>query len=231
MATSQRAAGRQLGSITLPKATEQIVAVTAIGLAIVVIARALPTYPALTQFRGESLRALPDVLAPLVVLALFIERAVEVVLAGWRAGETIRLSRDLEQAFDKGNAQQQWDARNRLDAYTSSSKRWAFLVAFVMSLLVALMGVRAIEMLVQQDAVASIPTSQQSLFVWVDVWVTALLLTGGAEGIHKVVNAFTTFIDGTKQKMTDQRNPSGPRFTERTEVTTVSTTLDAQSST
>jgi hypothetical protein len=173
--------------------------VAALGLASV--ARTLPTYPALTLFRAEATRAIPNVMAPLILLALFVERGVEVVLAGWRAGGAKSMDAEVGLAKEKGDIGAKWSAEQQRDAYSADTQRLAFLVAFVLSLLISMMGVRAIEMLVGPTMVANAPTVQQRLFVRVDILVTTLLLTGGAEGIHKVVNAFTTYMETTRKKM------------------------------
>lgn len=165
------------------------------------LSNSLPDYPLLAEFRPEALQAIPNVMAPLLVIALFIERAVEVILAAWRAGGTQHREAGMQQAMEQGTIDEQWRARTDLDAYRVDTQRTAFALAFVISLLISTMGVRAIEMLVGPDLLPRAAAEQRLMFVRVDVFVTSLLLTGGAEGIHKVVNAFTTFMDSTQDRM------------------------------
>ncbi len=201
MAISQPVGGRRFLGRELPRVSDGSILTVVAVLGLASVARTLPTYPALTLFRPEALRALPNVMAPLVLLALFVERGVEVLLAGWRAGGARTMDAEVGLAKDKGDMDAKWSAKRQRDAYAADSQRLAFLVAFFLSLLISMMGVRAIEMLVGPTVVADAPTVQQRLFVRVDILVTALLLTGGAEGIHKVVNAFTTYMETTREKM------------------------------
>jgi len=47
---------------------------------------------------------------------------------------------------------------------------------------------------------------QQWTFLVVDVALSAALLAGGADGIHSVVNAFTTFFETTAQRAQQSAN-------------------------
>lgn len=192
---------------------QRAVAAAVTGTLLLYVAITLPTYPELTRFRAEALQALPSVLAPLVVIALFIERAVEVVLAAWRADGAQVRRQAMRRAMKGDDVDAQWAAKSACERYTIESQKIAFLISFVLAVLVSMMGIRAIEMLVSDDLVPTSPLAQQRLFVWVDVLVTALLLTGGAEGIHKVVNAFTTFLELTQKNLrqagTDTEEPAG----------------------
>src|SRR5690606_12224075 len=78
------------------------------------------------------------------------------------------------------------------------------------ALLISMMGIRAIEMLVSEGVVSAAPLAQQALFVRVDVLLTALLLAGGADGIHKVVLAFTSFMETTKERLDDRDQARRP---------------------
>lgn len=201
MAATDTAVRRKVLGVALPRIQDRgVVGVMAVA-GLLVLFNGLPDYPVLTEFRAEALQAIPNVMAPLVILALFIERGVEVILAAWRAGGASQRESDMQMAMDQGTVDEQWRARTDLDSYRADSQRLAFALAFVISLLISMMGVRAIEMLVGQNLLAAAPAEQRTLFVRVDVLVTSLLLTGGAEGIHKVVNAFTTFLDSTQERM------------------------------
>jgi hypothetical protein len=200
MATPDTPAVR-LGGIAVPRVGYQAF-VLGLGLGVVwIVTRPITIYPGLAAFHDQALNALPNVLAPLLVIALFIERAVEVVITVWRAEGTKdrkrRLQRELEKERD-GLPADPWAAQTAAASYRAQSQRLAFYTGLTIALFIALMGIRAIEMLVQRDVILGFPAWQQSVFFWVDVSVTAMLLAGGAEGIHRVVDAFTSFIDPEK---------------------------------
>ena len=185
--------------------SEGTLALGAGALLLLVALRFLPVYPQLAPFSDGAIARLPDVLAPLVVIALFLERATEVVMTAWRAERTkeleLALSDELARHAAGNAAANPWGAKARLSAYRAQSQRLAFLTAVILALVVSMMGLRAVEMIVQPGAVAAFThRGQQALFVWVDVVITALLLAGGAEGIHRIVDAFTSFIESTRQR-------------------------------
>lgn len=201
MAATDTVVRRRMFGIAFPRVQDRgVIGLLAVA-GLLILFNKLPDYPVLTEFRAEALQAIPNVMAPLVLLALFIERGVEVILAAWRAGGTSQREGEMEMAMDRGAVDDQWRAKSDLESYRADTQRLAFALGFIISLLISMMGVRAIEMLVGPDVLGSASPEQRILFVRVDIFVTSLLLTGGAEGIHKVVNAFTTFLDSTQERM------------------------------
>jgi hypothetical protein len=203
MATS-RSAAAGIGGIAVPRFGSPAAGLVLVAAAAWVVTRPLGDYPGLAHFHAQALNALPNVLAPLVVIALFIERAVEVVVTAWRGEEgkerKARLRRQLRLEA-AGEPADPWAARAGLDRYRAETQRVAFVTAIGISVLVALMGIRAVEMLVQPGAVAEgFPMWQRSMFFWTDVSLTALLLAGGADGIHRVVQTFTSFLESTRER-------------------------------
>jgi hypothetical protein len=53
---------------------------------------------------------------------------------------------------------------------------------------------------VADNSLKVLTTDQRGFFFTVDALLTALLLSGGADGVHSVVNAVTTFFDATATK-------------------------------
>jgi hypothetical protein len=202
--SSPRSTAAGIGGVAVPRLGAPVVALGVVVAAAWVVTRPLCDYPGLALFHAQAMNALPNVLAPLVVIAMFIERAVEVVVTVWRGEEgkerKARLARQLRLEA-AGEAADAWAARVDLDRYRSETQRVAFYAAIGISVLVALMGIRAVEMLVQPGAVAEgFPVWQQSTFFWTDVALTALLLAGGADGIHRVVQTFTSFLESTRER-------------------------------
>jgi hypothetical protein len=213
MATPDYPAVR-LGGVAVPRVGYQGI-VLGLGLGVVwIVTRPITIYPGLAAFHDQALNALPNVLAPLIVIALFVERAVEVVITVWRAEGGRERKRRLRQELAKakeGRPADPWAAQAEANSYRAQSQRLAFYTGLAIALFIALMGIRAIEMLVQRDVILGFPAWQQSVFFWVDISVTALLLAGGAEGIHRVVDAFTSFIDPEKDRPVPAPAPAGAR--------------------
>ena len=188
------------------------------SLALAAAAGAVAWAAATVPLTGEGVRfeaGWPDVagmLAPLVLLALFIERAVEVVMAVWRAPGAraleARLARARRRASAEPAAQGDVEAlEGALRTYRAASQRLAFLTGVTMSALLALAGVRALaEML---DPAVAVPAPRAGLFALVDVALTALLLAGGADGIHKLATTLTCFLETTRKRVAEAGQGGG----------------------
>jgi len=165
-----------------------------------------------------------SILATLMLIAGFIERAVEVVITPWRDPEAKRLRavhvakmavQSTTQKLPGATPQQvqdatkdQTSAREDLNAYKGQTTRYAFAVAFMFSLVAAMVGVRALWPFLSadthaMDAFHAATLGQKNTFIVFDVVLSATLMTGGADGIHSVVSAFTSFFDASSHKSKD----------------------------
>ena len=145
------------------------------------------------QFSQQGLQNIGLVLAPLMAIALFIERAVEVLISAWRDPGAMRLKHDMAAAPARAAG-----IKQELDYYRMGTQRLAFLASLTFSLVAAMVGIDAVTPLLQ-----ALPAdaSQAAVLRGFDVVVTALLLAGGADGIHQIVTTFTGFLDSTKARM------------------------------
>jgi hypothetical protein len=135
------------------------------------------------KFSAQGLSNLGTTLAPLIAVAAFIERAVEVVISTWR---------------DDGAAALQDGA---LDAFKRRTRSYAYGVSLGLSLCATMVGVRGVSALLDPAALGVIAQPQQHWFAVFDVVITALLLSGGSDGIHQIVTTVTTFLSTSKDKM------------------------------
>jgi hypothetical protein len=121
-------------------------------------------------------------LAPLFAVAAFIERAVEIVISTWRdAGADLRGGPNLVE-------------------YKRQTKSYAYMLSFGLSLFASAVGVRGLSSLVDPSKLGALSPRQHLWFTGFDVVLTALLLSGGSDGIHQVVTMITGFLDSTKAK-------------------------------
>jgi hypothetical protein len=98
------------------------------------------------------------------------------------------------------NADELKIASNALDQYRGKTQRYAFGISLTLSILTAMVGVRALGPFLDNVKFHSTPHAQQIYFLCLDVALSAALLAGGADGIHSIVKAVTTFFDATAQK-------------------------------
>lgn len=152
--------------------------------------------PALA-FSPEGIQNVGRTLAPLVAMAAFIERAVEIAIATSRGPGTLELKRALAAAED---AAQKDTLRRSLDEYKLYTQRYSFAISLGLSLFASMVGVRAVSPLLTAQ-----PTSRYyNLF---DVLITSLLLAGGCDGIHQVVTTITTMLDTSKSNNRQKAPP------------------------
>jgi hypothetical protein len=174
---------------------------------------------ALFWLRSTSLAFAPfgptdvvKLLTPVILTAAFVERAVEVVISPWRDPEankrlaTLAAAKATSTADPAGAAQRLQNvttAATELSSYRGQTERYAFVISFTISLVASLAGIRALSPFLKSDALTGLGAQQHALFMGFDVLLTAALLAGGADGLHSVVTAFTSFFDATSQRATN----------------------------
>ena len=148
-----------------------------------------------------------NLLAPLVFAAAVIERAVEILVSPWRDAQASKLQTALSaiKAASAANpatqsAEDLQAASDALDEYRGETQKYAFGVSLTLSILTAIVGVRALGPFVDVTKFHTTAHAQQLYFLCLDVALSAALLAGGADGIHSIVKAVTTFFDSTAQK-------------------------------
>jgi hypothetical protein len=151
-----------------------------------------------------SVATLAGLLAPVAFAATVIERAVEILISPWRDTGASKLQKALA-AIRGRPAEIAKDAdlqaaSEALDDYRGVTQQYAFAISLLLSLLVSISGVRALQPFLTDNALKVVATDQRGFFYTVDVLLPALLLSGGADGVHSIVNAVTTFFDATATK-------------------------------
>jgi hypothetical protein len=207
-----------------------------ISIALVVVI----LYACFARWRGLPFSIDPrnvlSLMAPLLLTAGFIERAVEVIISPWRDTQANKLTNELAvlrapalvvspaaplvgaeapapvavpAAGMFGTADQIKIASDKLADYKGTTQQYAFMASLTLSLAAASIGVRALWPLLDMKAKSGFEQAghaQQGTFLVVDVILSAALLAGGADGIHAVVNSFTTFFNTTAQKAQQSAN-------------------------
>jgi hypothetical protein len=131
-----------------------------------------------------------QLITPLFLVALFIERALEVFITSWRAPESKSL--ELAAAADSTKELQH-------SGYKSRTQRIAFIAGTTIGVLVSALGIRALGLFVDPVIFDTLPSVQQTLFTIADVLLTGAILGGGADALHKLVLVFTNFMSSTSE--------------------------------
>ncbi|MGA2039863.1 MAG: hypothetical protein ABSH42_11340 [Bryobacteraceae bacterium] len=181
----------------------------AIALAGVIVFRVWLNWDALGL--TVRLQDLSGLLAPLAFAAAVIERAVEILVSPWRDAGASKLERAVtaiqtrtagDPAGDKQDAMDLKAASDAIDEYRGDTQRYAFAVSLTLSVLVSMAGVRALGNFIDANKLKDpvfTHSAQYLFFLGVDVVLSAALLAGGADGIHSIVNAVTSFFDRTTE--------------------------------
>lgn len=141
-----------------------------------------------------------NILAPLVLTAAFIERAVETFISPLRDTGAVKLRHALvvARAVDPPDSAAVTRAQHRLSNYIETTRQYAFMAAWVMGLCAAFVGIRSLGVfLPSTTAPAGLGAGQWTSFLTFDVFLTASLLAGGANGLHAPINALTSFFNAS----------------------------------
>lgn len=146
--------------------------------------------------------AVLQLLAAYGVLALVVERTLEVFIGAWRGRVTGQLfvavesaRRRLEAAPQSYSRQQAVEENERsLTDYRVQTQRIALRAGVVLGLLISAIGVRTLDLVVAMPS-AGVPLV---LFTILDLLVTAGMIGGGSDAVHKLMTAVTGFLDATR---------------------------------
>jgi len=158
------------------------------------------------QFKPFRAEDVVGDLTALFLISVFLERALEVFVTWWRDVDRLKLEQEIAQAAaDAKSADPQAAAeaarlvlrkQQELDVFKAQTARRSFMCGLVAGAVIALAGARALSPLL-----ASLPPagSPQGLIVTiVDVVITAGLIGGGSDGIHKLVSVVTDYLDAIR---------------------------------
>lgn len=136
------------------------------------------------------------------VLALVVERTLEVFISAWRGQVTGQLFSAVESARRRleaaphsfGLQQAAAETDRALVDYRGTTQRIALRAGVVLGLLIAATGIRTLDLFV------AVPTDVAPLLLYtlLDLVVTAGMIGGGSDAVHKLMSAVTGFLDATR---------------------------------
>ena len=190
-----------------------------IGLA-VLASLSIWLWPVSLRLSSDGLGAVMQVLGSLFLVALIMERALDVALTTTRAadGEDIdreirRLKSDIaaidqlaatarkSKQSDRDRHQQDLDEQlKKRDKRSDETRRIAMWASLVVGVLVSAAGFRALASLLDPGSLSELNPFQASSLHIIDVLLTGGLLAGGSDGIHKLMDAYRNFFEGKSKK-------------------------------
>ena len=133
-------------------------------------------------------------LGVLYIIALFVERAIEVLIKAWRQGGKISLEENKVSNPDDPQT------KNELEKYKVGTQRRALLVALTLGILVSLAGVRLLGPIFGVDSSDQQWGIQQGIFQFTDIVITAGLIAGGSTTIHELMALIDDFLKTTRKQ-------------------------------
>lgn len=131
----------------------------------------------------------------LYIVALFVERSLEVLIKAWRQGGKLRLQAQAQSKTDDTKA----EAEKALEEYKAGTQRRALLVGLTLGILVSLSGVRLLGPIFEFDG-AGAWSFQQGVFQFTDIIVTAGLIAGGSATIHELMALVDDFLRASRKR-------------------------------
>ena len=153
----------------------------------------------------EDAQSVLSILTPLVLYALFVERAVEVFLTVWRGRESDALALEVKQkkltlSLKGADVAGYNSLQHELALYKGTTRDIAFTSTFILGILISLAGVRALALFVDPVSLQDLSPYQTGWFTVLDIFITGALIGGGSDGIHQVITLFTTFMESSKER-------------------------------
>lgn len=156
--------------------------------------------PGLVRFAEFGAAEFVQMMTPLILISLFVERALEIVIKG---------TRGLREDQLKHLARDHPEAKQQLTKYKAETRDVAFATALVLCIAISALGVRALELVTDDAIFATLNDAQRSWFQVIDVLLTGALLAGGADGLHKLVSVFTDSLDTLRAKAQKNADQGG----------------------
>jgi len=187
------------GRAALPLSRSAGVVTAFIAIAVGAGALAAVLHPPVVRFQPLGAGDLAHLVAPLCLLAVFVERVLEVFLTAWR-GERAAQLKQLARRDDVAQASGPTPAQ-RLTAYQTQTQRMAFIGGTALGIALALAGVRVLQPLLDPVLLAShaTPAWQHSAITVIDVLLTGTVLGGGSQGVHRVMRVAAGLVETTRK--------------------------------
>ncbi len=130
----------------------------------------------------------------LYIVALFVERSLEVLIKAWRQTEKTRLEEEARSADEAAKPV----AEKTLKEYRAGTQRRALLVGLTLGILVSLSGIRLLGPIFESGTDGA--SFQRAVFHFTDITLTAGLIAGGSATIHELMALIDDFLKTSRKR-------------------------------
>ena len=148
-----------------------------------------------TQGEAPFLVALTQ-LGILYIVALFVERALEVLIKAWRQGGRVLLEDGIRSETDD---QAKAEKAKNVERYKAGTQRRALLSGFTLGIVVSLAGVRLLGPIFDVSG-GGASGFQAAVFQFADIVITAGLIAGGSSTIHELMALIDDFLKASRKR-------------------------------
>lgn len=179
-------------------------------LVLAVAVLAFQRQPVSLAFTPNAQANLPLLFSSMLLISMFIERAIEIFLSAWRSQQAdildteiaglerqIKLKKDQADQLDPLLNSLQAKKRERIE-YRIESRAVAQWIGLLIGVLVSLVGVRILANVIVLPE-SGLPAGQHALFVVVDVLLTGAVLAGGSDAFNKIMKLYSSAMDTAAQ--------------------------------
>lgn len=137
----------------------------------------------------------------LYIVALFVERSLEVLIKAWRQAGRTGLEQEKDSETDDGKRK---EIAKNLEEYRAGTQRRALLLGLTLGILVSLSGVRLLGPIFQFDT-GDGWSFQEGVFQFTDIIVTAGLIAGGSSTIHELMALVDDFLKASRKSASQDK--------------------------
>lgn len=193
----------------------QIGRLIGVSAVLVIIVLAYFCSPVPLSFQERNFHDIPKVFGYLVLLSLFVERAIEVFLSTWRSRGADELDREIEIAQEmceqflngqtdrvQGCQSEEFHSLSQtLEALRTERKHYKAKSRFIaqwlglgIGLTLALIGIRVLDNIMITEELTGY---QMDLFRVIDVLISGAVIAGGSESFNRFMKLYNRFMDNT----------------------------------
>lgn len=177
----------------------------------------------LIEFKADNTDHLWPLVASLGIIAIIIERSLEIFLTAFRAQRSEEMDLEISRIKDKIStaspggkrasdlAESLADSQQKKLKFSSETRVYSLWSGLFVGILASAVGIRSLQTLIDPDAFSAADSYQRSLFTFIDVLLTGGILAGGSDGIHKLVEVLRAFLDKSRSSLrgeTPERKPA-----------------------
>ncbi|MHC4435036.1 MAG: hypothetical protein ACYTBS_24630 [Planctomycetota bacterium] len=167
----------------------------------------------LIEFKADNTDHLWPLLASLGIIAIIIERSLEIFLTAFRAQRSEEMDLEIRGIKDRiskasPGGQKASKLTESLEGLqqkklkrSSGTRVYSLWSGLFVGILVSAVGIRSLQTLIDPEAFREADSYQRALFTLVDVLLTGGILAGGSDGIHKLVEVLRAFLDKSRNSL------------------------------